>query len=353
MICAGRRVFWVMAGVLSVASIAGSQAEAGFLIRNPYVEGRRVFDRPRLIGSTGTQGYVCPEGFVATTSTGDTSSGKDDQSRCWTNTTLVLSVPENADVCVNGQETEKKRLAGVHRNTRTVSFVGLNPGEHRKCFVKASLGTREEEKTVTLIGGKETKARITLASYGKAATSNAGRDATYTTQRTKPIYIHVKKYKDEGNVEELHFDGAMTPPELKFKATSEKFKGMTGFTVNVRYLLTLKPGKGAEIPQKEPVTFCLTEDCEAKETMVFTNEGEKCSEMFTTVKLPDGETDADKKTLGYRLKAAIRKHASSLHGDASIKVEIVVVCKEKESETWTEVAKFAEPLELQLKYSPK
>ena len=128
MICAGRRKSWVMVGVSLAMTVAGAQAEAGLLIRNPYVEGYRVINRPRLIGSTGAVVDARCVSSVATVSSYDADTSGRDESACWSDTTLVLRVPENATVWVNGHETA---IRGAKLHPRQAPFVSARFVDHQ------------------------------------------------------------------------------------------------------------------------------------------------------------------------------------------------------------------------------
>lgn len=142
MIRSGKRVFLVMIGVSLAVSGVGAEAEGGWLIRNPYVEGHRVVNRPRLIGSTGAAGHV-----HCVSCTG-TSCGKAYKKAELTTATLRLWIADSStwtsshvtkvEIEINGQPVARQYPAGTHKGWQQYTLDGLTPRQSVIRVVKAT-----------------------------------------------------------------------------------------------------------------------------------------------------------------------------------------------------------------------
>ncbi len=165
MIWSGKRAFLVMIGLSLALSGVATEAEGGWLIRNPYVEGHRVINRPRLIGSTATAGHVHCDGCTAT------SCGEAYKKPKMTTATLRLWIAEDAtwisrgvtkvEIEINGQPVDRQYSAGSRQGWQEYTLDGLTRGQPATRVIKA-IYTHNPY-------GKETSrtTRFTLAAGGE------------------------------------------------------------------------------------------------------------------------------------------------------------------------------------------
>ena len=159
------------------AGLGNLVAEAGCISRHQHVEPAHS-SHPKTPAST----------------TGRSHTSREARTAPPTNAILVLWIPEAADVWINGQETKRQRLAGVHKGSRRYNLTGLTPNEVNACDIVAKLTLGEDKRPVKL--------RATIAVFPGTVQEHRFSKAQFAAYREPPttapcepdVVSEVKRY---------------------------------------------------------------------------------------------------------------------------------------------------------------